>query len=118
MKAVFVAAVALVAFAGSSVAAQTPDAKKVEAGKAAFVAQKCGTCHTITGVSTGKLASVLDGVGKKLSDGDVRKWLTNPVELEAKLPKKPAMPMSTWLKTHKQTDPDVEALVAYMMSLK
>ena len=99
---------------GTLVAAQ---GAKVEAGKAIFAAQKCGTCHKVDGVG-GKLASDLTGVGSKISDGDVRKWLTKPAEMEAKLDPKPKMLMSSYLKTHKLSDADVEALTAYMMSLK
>ena len=104
-------------FSGVSVAAQAPDPKKVAAGEKAYVTLKCGTCHMIKSVG-GKQASALDGVGKKLSEADIKKWLTNPAELEAKLPQKPKMSMSGWMKTHKLTDADVDALVAYMMSLR
>lgn len=117
MKAFLALVAVMVPLSLGTTIAQTPDAKKIEAGKTAFGAQKCGTCHSIGG-SGGKLASALDGVAKKLTEADIKKWLTNPAELEAKLPKKPAMPMSTYLKTHKLTDPDVDALVAYMLSLK
>ena len=96
---------------------KAPDPQKVEAGKKAYETLKCGTCHAIKGTG-GKLASALDGVGAKLPEADIKKWLTNPAEMEAKLPKKPTMPMSAYLKTHKLIDPDVDALVAYMLSLK
>lgn len=112
-------ALVAVAFALSAGAAtlDAQDAAKVAAGKKVYDTQKCATCHAIGGAG-GKLASALDGVGKKLSEADIKKWLTNPAELEAKLPAKPKMPMSTWMKTHKQTDADIDALVAYMLSLK
>lgn len=97
--------------------AQAPDPKKVEAGQKVYDAQKCATCHSIKGAG-GKLSTALDGVGGKLTEADIRKWLTDPAPLEAKLPKKPVVPMSTFLKSHKLSDPDVDALVAYMMSLK
>jgi mono/diheme cytochrome c family protein len=103
--------------ASSLVLAQAPDPKKVEAGQKAYEAQKCATCHSIKGVG-GKLSTDLAGVGAKFTEADIRKWLTDPAPLEAKLPKKPVMPMSTFLKSHKLSDPDVDALVAYMMSLK
>jgi mono/diheme cytochrome c family protein len=38
--------------------------------------------------------------------------------MEAKLPKKPAASMATWMKTKKLSDADVDALVAYLSSLK
>ena len=99
---------------GTLVAAQ---GAKADAGKALFTAQKCTTCHKVAGVG-GKLASELDNVGSKLTEAEIRKWLTSPVELEAKLKTKPKMPMSGYLKTHKLTAADVDALTAYMMSLK
>jgi mono/diheme cytochrome c family protein len=106
-----------VAVSGAVLSAQTPDPKKVAAGQQAYETQKCATCHAIAGKG-GKLASALDGIGGKLKEADIRKWLTTPAEMEATLPKKPTMPMSTYLKTHKLTDADVDALVAYMLSLK
>ena len=117
MKTWFCAIGAIVALSAATTYAQPQD-PKVEAGQKAFVAQKCGTCHAVKGVSTGKLASALDGVGTKLKDAEIKAWLTSPAELEAKLPKKPAMPMSTFMKTHKLTDADVDGLVAYLKSLK
>lgn len=96
---------------------QAPDLAKVVAGQKAYDTQKCSTCHQIKGLG-GKLSTALDGVGAKLTEADVRKWLTAPAEMEAKLQKKPAMPMSTFLKSHKLTDADVDALTAYMLSLK
>ncbi len=101
----------------ATLGAQTPDPAKVAAGQQAFATQKCDTCHAIAGKG-GKLSTALDGVGGKLKEADIRKWLTDPAGMEKTLPKRPTMPMSTFLKTHKLTDPDIEALTAYMLSLK
>ncbi|HKW01746.1 MAG TPA: cytochrome c [Vicinamibacterales bacterium] len=106
-----------VAIATSVVAAQTPDPAKVAAGQKAFDAQKCATCHAVKGQG-GKLASALDGVGAKVPAADIKKWLTNPAEMEAQLKTKPKMLMSTYLKSHKLTDADIDALTNYMLSLK
>jgi hypothetical protein len=38
--------------------------------------------------------------------------------MEKSLAKKPSMPMSSYLKTNKLTDADVDALMAYMATLK
>jgi hypothetical protein len=38
--------------------------------------------------------------------------------MEAKIKPKPKAPMSTAMKTKKMTEADIEALVAYMVSLK
>lgn len=103
--------------ATSVVTAQTPDPAKVAAGHNAFETQKCSTCHSVKGQG-GKLSTALDGVGAKLPAADIKKWLTNPAEMEAQLKTKPKMLMSTYLKSHKLTDADVDALTAYMLSLK
>ena len=110
-----VAALAGIVAMGTLVSAQ--GAAKVEAGKVAFTAQKCTTCHKAEGVG-GKLASNLDGVGAKRTEAEIRKWLTSPAELEAKITPKPKMPMSGFMKKHKLSDADVDALTAYVMSLK
>jgi mono/diheme cytochrome c family protein len=102
---------------GATLAAQAPDPAKVAAGQKVFATQKCDTCHSIAGKG-GKLSTALDGVGGKVKEADIRKWLTNPADMEKTLKTKPKMPMSTYLKTHKLTDPDIDALTAYMLSLK
>jgi mono/diheme cytochrome c family protein len=102
---------------GSVVAAQTPDPAKVAAGAKVYETAKCATCHAINGKG-GKVSTALDGVGAKLSPEDLGRWFTHTAEMEAKLPKKPTVTMSAYLKTHKLTDADVEAVIAYMSSLK
>lgn len=115
MRTLFVTLVGA-ALATSVAIAQTPDPAKVAAGQKAFATQKCSTCHAIAG--KGNKSSPLDGVGGKLSESDIRTWLTDPATMEAKLAKKPATSMASWIKTHKLKDADVDALTAYMMSLK
>ena len=53
-----------------------------EKGKAVYAAQKCSMCHAIAGA--GGKASALDGVGKKLSEADIRAWIVTPKEMTAK----------------------------------
>jgi mono/diheme cytochrome c family protein len=114
MKRVLIVAMGLALVTGPALFAQ--DAAKVAAGKQAYTAQKCSTCHQIAGA--GNKMFPLDGVGKKLSSADLKKWLTDPAAMEAKLPKKPPMLMSSWLKSHKLSDADVTAMVAYLETLK
>lgn len=116
MRATLIAVVGVLV-TGVILVAQAPDPAKVAAGQKAYATINCATCHAIAGKG-GKLSTALDGIGGKMTEADIRKWLTAPAEMEAKLPKKPAMPMSTYLKTHKLTDADVDALTAYMLSLK
>ena len=99
--------------AGSALAGDTQDAA-AEKGKAVYAAQKCSMCHSIAGA--GNKANPLDGVGKKLSADDIRSWIVKPKEMEAKTKstKKPPMPD----RYSKLPAADLDALVAYMVSLK
>jgi mono/diheme cytochrome c family protein len=94
--------------------AAAQDAALVKKGEEIYAAQKCSTCHSIAG--KGGKQSPLDGVGKKLSADDIKAWITNPTEMTKKSgsTKKPPMP-NKWAKLPAA---DVDALVAYMQSLK
>ena len=102
---------ALVSSAGI---ANAQDAALVKKGQEVYAAQKCSVCHSIAG--KGKKANPLDGVGKKLSADEIRLWMVNPKEAaaKAKSTKKPPMPA----KYGKLPAADLDALVAYMVSLK
>jgi mono/diheme cytochrome c family protein len=108
------AAAAFVAVASAGVRAAGQDPALVEKGKALYATQKCSMCHSIGGV--GKKTSPLDGVGGRLSAEDIRQWFTDPVAAAAKhkSTKKPLMPA----KFGKLPPADLDALVAYMQSLK
>jgi mono/diheme cytochrome c family protein len=94
------------------VAAQ--DAKQVDAGKQLFTSKGCSKCHQVAG--RGNKANVLDGVASKVSVADMKKWLTNPAEMEAKLDHKPKIKMSS--KKAALTNSDIDSLVAYLETLK
>jgi cytochrome c2 len=105
--------VAAVVTAGLLTAASTADADdaQVERGVAVYQAQKCNLCHIIAGV--GK-KHVLDGVGAKLSDAEIREWLVDPKAAAAKA-KSTAKPV---MKDYKKLPAaDIDALVAYMKTL-
>ena len=107
-------AATFLALSASAPLAQAPDqAAKIAAGKALYTAQKCQTCHAIGGAGS-KMASSLDGVGSKLSEADMKMWLTDPDAMTAKLKTKPKVKM----KKVTLKDPEIDALVAYLMSLK
>jgi mono/diheme cytochrome c family protein len=95
-------------------AAAAQDAAQVKRGQEIYGAQKCQVCHSIAGV--GNKANPLDGVGAKLSADQVRRWITQPVEMtkETSSTKKPPMP-ARWAK---MPAAELDPLVAYMMSLK
>jgi mono/diheme cytochrome c family protein len=103
---------ALAAFVAASAPARAQDAAKK--GQEVYTAQKCQTCHAIAG--KGGKVSALDGVGGKLSADDIKEWITHPKEAaaKAKSTKKPPMPA----KYGSLPAADLDALVAYMASLK
>jgi mono/diheme cytochrome c family protein len=105
--------VAITLVLGVATVAAAQDAK-IAKGEGVYAAQKCSLCHSIAG--KGNKMNPLDGVGKKLSAADTKEWIVDPVAAatKAKSTKKPAMP-----KTYAKLPPaDVDALVAYMQSLK
>lgn len=95
-------------------AAGAQDAALIKKGQQVYAAQKCQTCHAIAG--KGKATNPLDGVGGKLSADDIREWIVHPKEAaaKAKSTKKPPMPA----KYTNLPAADLDALVAYMASLK
>jgi mono/diheme cytochrome c family protein len=97
--------------------AQTLDAEKVDAGQKVYVTWKCSTCHAIKN-SGGTMASALGGVGAKLTEAEIKKWLTQAAAMEAEITPKPKVSMALYLKTHKLTETDVDVLVAFLMSQK
>jgi len=119
MKLCVIAVMSAAILGGTAMTAAAQDAAKIAAGQTAYTTNKCATCHSIKGVGMKPpTGTALDTVGAKLTAADIKKWLTTPAEMEAKLPKKPAVTMSSFLKTHKLSDADVDSLVAYMQSLK
>ena len=96
------------------VAAAAQDADLIKKGQEIYAAQKCSMCHSIAG--KGGKQSPLDGVGKKLSAEDIRQWIVDPVAMAKKSSstKKPPMPA----KYGSLPAGDLDALVAYMQSLK
>jgi mono/diheme cytochrome c family protein len=115
MRSRFVTIAGLFAFVliGPVTLAQAQD-DAVKKGQDVYAAQKCSMCHSIAG--KGSKTSPLDGVGTKLSAADIRAWITDPVAMTAKTKstKKPPMPA----KYGKLAAAEIDALVAYMQSLK
>ncbi len=104
----------IVLMLGIATAAAAQDAALVKKGQEVYAAQKCQVCHAIAG--KGSKANPLDGVGTKLSADDIKQWITHPTEAaaKAKSTKKPPMPA----KYGSLPAADLDALVAYMQSLK
>ena len=96
---------------GIPAAAAAQDAK-VTKGAEVYAAQKCALCHSIG--DKGNKKGPLDGVGSKLSAADIRQWMTDAKAMTAKTnaTRKPDM------KAYALPNDDLDAIVAYMLSLK
>jgi mono/diheme cytochrome c family protein len=84
-----------------------------EKGQQVFAAQKCSLCHAVAGKGNAK--GSLDGVGAKWKAEELRQWIVNAKDMAAthKATRKP--PMKDYSKLSKA---DVDALVAYLQTLK
>ena len=107
MRAVMLTVVMCVGVAASA-AAQDAKAK----GQQLFTDQKCTLCHSIG--DKGNKKGPLDGVGSKLPAADIKAWMTDAKGMTAKTKatRKPDM------KSYTLPADELDALVAYMMSLK
>jgi len=96
---------------GVATAAAAQDAK-VAKGQQVFTDQKCSLCHSIAGKGNAK--GSLDGVGTKLTADEIRSWIIDAKGMTAKskATRKPEMKAYTLPKD------DVDALVAYLTTLK
>ena len=106
----------LVGFA-LTITGQGQEKEKIERGVALYTTHKCSQCHSIEGKPATAVAKKgpLDGVGDKLSEDEIRQWLVDAKGMTAKTKstRKPAM--KNYSKLPKE---DVDALVAYIQSLK
>jgi mono/diheme cytochrome c family protein len=91
--------------------ASAQDAKAVT-GEKVFTDQKCTLCHSVG--AHGNPKGPLDDVGSKLSADEIRQWITDAKGMSAKTkaPRKPEM------KQFNLPKDDVDALVAYLQTLK
>jgi mono/diheme cytochrome c family protein len=99
----------IVMCAGVAASAAAQDAKK---GEQLFAEQKCTLCHSVG--DKGNKKGPLDGVASKLSAAEIREWITDAKGMTAKTkaPRKPEM------KAYSLPKEDVDALVAYLQTLK
>ncbi len=81
-------------------------------GQAVFAEQKCSICHSIAGKGNAK--GSLDDVGSRLKPEEIREWIVDAKGMTAKTnpPRKPAM------RQYSLPKDDVDALVAYLSTLK
>jgi len=96
---------------GVAAAAGAQDAK-VTRGAQIYAEQKCALCHSIG--DKGNKKGPLDEVGATRSAEDLRAWIVDAkgMTAKAKAPRKPEM------KNYDLPKADVDALVAYMATLK
>src|SRR5262245_44463931 len=108
MVRISVGVIVLVLAAASHASAQDLKAK----GQQLFTDQKCNLCHSIAG--KGNTKGALDDVGSKASADDIRAWIVDAKAMTAKTKaaRKPEMKQYTLAKD------DVDALVAYLSTLK
>jgi mono/diheme cytochrome c family protein len=85
---------------------------KVTQGEKLFVDQKCTLCHSVG--DKGNKKGALDGVAAKLKADEIREWIVDAKGMTAKTKatRKPEMKAYTLAKD------DVDALVAYLSTLK
>ena len=107
MKAVVIGIVA--ALAAAPFAAAEDKAAK---GEKVYADNKCAMCHSIG--DKGNKKGPLDGVGSKYSAADLKAWIVDATGMtaKAKAERKPNM------KNYNLPPEDVDALVAYMQTLK
>jgi mono/diheme cytochrome c family protein len=104
-----IAGLALCLAVAATAAAQ--DAK-VARGEKVFADQKCALCHSIG--DKGNKKGTLDDVASKLKPEEIREWIVDAKGMIAKTkaPRKPEM------KAYMLPKEDVDALVAYLTTLK
>jgi len=103
------AAIAIAAAFGFTLKAAGPKAEK---GMQVYADQRCALSHSIG--DKGNKKGPLDDVGSRLAATDLRGWIADAKAMTGKTeaPRKPAM------KSCDLPNDDVEALVAYMSSLR
>jgi mono/diheme cytochrome c family protein len=106
------ACAALAVFCLFAIDATAQSADRIESGKKVYAAQKCQTCHAVQGVGNRK--GPLDDVGARLTEDQIRSWIVNAPEMTAKTKAARKPPM----KSYTLPKDDLDALVAYMQSLK
>jgi mono/diheme cytochrome c family protein len=113
MRRILVTLMAAAAGLVFSTAVFAQDSAAVAKGKQVYTDQKCSLCHSIAGKGNAK--GPLDEVGSKLTADDIRAWIVTPKEMTAKTKATRMPPMKAYPNLPKA---DLDALVAYMLTLK
>lgn len=97
----------------SAAPAAAQDKAQIERGIKVYAAQKCHVCHSIA--DKGQKKGPLDDVGTRLSAEELRLWLVDAIGMT----KKTKSTRKPFMKNYKHLPKeDIEALVAYMKTLK
>jgi len=99
-----IAVLASAAFAGAQ--------DKVARGEKVYADNKCALCHSIG--DKGNKKGPLDAVGSKYSMADLKSWIVDATGMTTKTKAERKPPM----KNYSLSPDDVDALVAYMQTLK
>jgi len=110
-KLVWTGCAVVIALSAPGAAAQSADA--VSRGAGVFAAQKCGICHSVADL--GNKRGALDDVGARLSVADIRAWIVDAPGMTKKTKAERKPPMRAYANL---ADADLDALVAYLQSLK
>jgi cytochrome c2 len=107
-KAVSLVVVVVLVMACYMAAFSAPQAS-VDKGKDVYAKQNCKICHSIAKVGNPK--NPLDGVGAKLTEDQMAKWIRTPKDMNPKT-------LMMAYPSSKISDADLANLVAYLLSLK
>ena len=99
--------------AGGAAGAVAQRAAKIELGMQVYEVQRCALCHSIA--DQGNERGPLDGVGDRLSAEEIEQWVVAPKEMTEKTGAARKPPMRAYPTLPPE---ELEALVAYMLSLK
>lgn len=93
------------------------NAQLVRAGQQAYDRHDCQNCHRIGRVGARK--GPLDGVASKMTEAEIRQWLTDPASMEAQMDEPPegTNSMANTLAKKPLTEEEINGLTAYMMTL-
>lgn len=107
------AVLVMVVVLGLPAMAVAQDKALIDRGMKVYTDQKCSICHSIDGKGNAKGA--LDSVGLKLKAEEIREWMVHPAEMTKKTKAERKPPMRAYPNLPKE---DLDAIVAYMLSLK
>ena len=103
-----IAVVVALAAAGTACAGKMSEGELVARGQQVFLAQGCHGCHNVGTVGSRDVGADLSHIGARRSRDELAQWLRDPAA------QKPTAHMPRIA----MADPDVQALAAYLASLK